>query len=156
MKMVFSAALSAARTSLMIRDSLAPHFFMAAPQYRQQGKAFPKALSGIPLMVHSSEDPIRRAGEDFLRRNGVALNIHAEVEDSDLILTMVLRGEGVGFLAPGAVKKHLEDGRLVKLHERPIGINENLWLLCGKHPCASERAQKAIDTLMEKFRFQYP
>ena len=133
-----------------------PHYFVAAPQYKTRAKPFPLMVSGVPLMVRSPEDPLRRAGEDFLRRNGVVLNIHAEVEDPDLILTMVLRGEGIGFLAPAAIKKHLESGRLVKLHERPIGINENLWLLCGRHPCASERAQEAIDILMEKFRFQYP
>lgn len=69
---------------------------------------------------------------------------------------MALRGEGIGFLAPAAVKKHLESGRLVKLHERPAGINENLRLLCSKHPHADERVQKAINILMEKFRFQYP
>ncbi|MCX5785856.1 MAG: LysR family transcriptional regulator [Elusimicrobia bacterium] len=133
-----------------------PHYFVAAPQFKKQGKTFAQMVSGMPLMVHSPEDPLRRAGEDYLRRNGVVLNIHAEVEDSDLILTMVLRGEGIGFLAPAAIKKHLENGRLVKLHDRPIGISENLWLLCSKHHYANERVQKAINTLMEKFRFEYP
>ncbi|HAH30885.1 MAG TPA: hypothetical protein DCL44_01065 [Elusimicrobia bacterium] len=133
-----------------------PHYFVAAPQFKKQGKAFPQMLSGMPLMVHSQEDPIRRAGEDYLRRNGVVLNVHAEVEDSDLILTMVLRGEGAGFLAPSAIKKHIETGRLVKLHERPIGINENLWLVCGKYNYSNERVQKAINALMEQFKFAYP
>lgn len=133
-----------------------PHYFVAAPKYKKRDTPFPLALSGVPLLVHSSEDPIRRAGEDYLRRNGVALNIQAELENTGLILSMVLRGDGAGFLPPSGIKKHLESGRLVKLHDRPIGINENLWLLCSKHPYASERVQKAIDALMEEYRFHYP
>jgi LysR family transcriptional activator of nhaA len=150
----FSEGLGADLRARMIASI--PHYFVAAPQFKTREKPFPLMVSGMPLMVRSPEDPLRRAGEDFLRRNGVVLNIHAEVEDPDLILTMVLRGEGIGFLAPAAIKRHLESGRLVKLHDRPIGINENLWLLCSKHPYLNERSQKAIDALMEKFQFQYP
>lgn len=130
-----------------------PHYFVAAPQLRKKGKPFPKMMADTPLMVRPLENPLRREGEDYLRRHGIVPNIHAEVEDPDLILTMTLRGEGVGFLDPVTIRKHLESGRLVKLHERPLGINENLWLLCSRHSYANERAQKAIGNLMEQFSF---
>jgi DNA-binding transcriptional LysR family regulator len=106
-------------------------------------------------MVRSEDNPLHKDAMDFLRRNGVLPSIQAEVEDPDLILAMTLRGEGVGFLDPFTIQPHLERGRLVKLHERSLGIRENLWLLCSRHEHSSAPVQAAIDDLMGRFRLDW-
>ncbi|MFA5137712.1 MAG: LysR family transcriptional regulator [Elusimicrobiota bacterium] len=132
-----------------------PHFFVAVPRLLRRPHSFPRIMNEVPVMVRASENPVHKEGIDFLRRNGVRLNVHAEVEDPDLILTMVLRGEGVGFLDPFTIRKHLKSGRLVKLHERSLGIHEDLWLVCSRHPHSSEASQRSIEGLMERFRFDW-
>ena len=132
-----------------------PHFFVAVPLYKRKGRGFPRMMEQAPLMIRSSDNPIHKEAMDFLRRNGVLPEIHAQVEDPDLILTMVLRGEGVGLLDSFAIQKHLRSGRLVKLHERSLGIRENLWLACSRHPNSSAPVQAVIDRLMERFQFDW-
>ena len=132
-----------------------PHFFVAVPELRKKGRGFPRSMDQMPLMVRHADNPIHKEAMDFLRRNGALPNIHAQVEDPDLILTMVLQGEGVGFLDPFTIERHLRSGRLVKLHERSLGIRENLWLVCSRHPHSSAPVQGVIDALMERFRFDW-
>ena len=112
-------------------------------------------LEEVPLMVRAEDNPLHKDAMDFLRRNGIFPSIQAEVEDPDLILAMALRGEGVGFLDPFTIQRHLERGRLVKLHARSLGIRENLWLLCSRHPHSSAPVQAAIDALLGGFRLDW-
>jgi LysR family transcriptional activator of nhaA len=132
-----------------------PHFFVAAPELKGRGRSFPRMLEEVPLLVRAEDNPLHKDAMDFLRRHGVLPIIQAEVEDPDLILTMALRAEGVGFLDPFTIQRHLEQGRLVKLHERSLGIRENLWLLCSRHPHSSAPVQAAIDRLLEHFRLDW-
>lgn len=132
-----------------------PHFFVAAPRFKSKTAAFPRMLDRTPLMVRYPDNPLHKEAMDYLRRNGVFPDIHAQVEDPDLILTMVLRGEGVGLLDPFSLEPHLKSGRLVKLHERSVGLRESLWLVCSRHPHSSAPVQNVIDGLMARFRFDW-
>jgi LysR family transcriptional activator of nhaA len=132
-----------------------PHYFVAIPSLKKPGQPFPKMLDTTPLLVRSAESPIHQEGMDYLRRNGVLPNIHAELEDPDMILAMVLRGEGVGFLDPFTIQRYLERGRLVKLHERSIGVREELWLIAGRRPHPRVRVQKVLDDLMGRFQLDW-
>ena len=129
-----------------------PHFFVATPALKGKGRSFPEMLKDVPLMVRAEDNPLHKDAMDFLRRNGVLPSIQAEVEDADLILTMTLRGEGVGLLDPFTIQPYLKRGSLVKLHERSFGIRENLWLLSSRHEHSSAPVQGAIDALMDQFR----
>jgi hypothetical protein len=53
-----------------------------------------------------------------------------------------------------AISNHIAQGRIVKLHARPIGIRENLWLLCSQQPCGSDMVQSIVDALMSGFRLK--
>jgi LysR family transcriptional activator of nhaA len=132
-----------------------PHFFVATPALKRRGRGFPAMLKEVPLMVRAEDNPLHKDAMDYLRRNGVLPSIQAEVEDPDLILSMTLRGEGVGFLDPFTIQRYLAQGRLVKLHERSLGIRENLWLLSSRHPHSSAPVQDAIDALMDRFRLDW-
>jgi len=89
---------------------------------------------------------------NILHRHGILPKVRAEVEDPNLILAMILDGAGVGILGTLIIQKHVERGRLIKLHARPIGIRQNLWLLASSHPNGSERVQALIDKLMSGYR----
>ncbi|MCX5794243.1 MAG: LysR family transcriptional regulator [Elusimicrobia bacterium] len=127
-----------------------PHYFVASAKLK--GQDFPGVLARVPLMLRSADNPLRKAADYFLRSNKIVPNIVAELDSPDLIFAMVLAGEGVGVLDPIGISDHLERGRVVKLHSRPIGIRENLWLLCSQQPCSSAQAQAVVDTLMTRFR----
>jgi LysR family transcriptional activator of nhaA len=127
-----------------------PHYFVASSKLK--GRDFPGMLRRLPLMLRSADHPVRKEVDYFLRSNKITPNIVAELDSPDLILAMVLAGDGVGVLDPMAISGHIESGRIVKLHSRPIGIRENLWLLCSQQPCATAQVQAIVDTLMSGFR----
>jgi LysR family transcriptional activator of nhaA len=127
-----------------------PHYFVASSKLKE--RAFPGSLAQAPLLLRSADSPVRKEVDYFLRSNKIVPNIAAELDSPDLILAMVLAGEGIGALDPIAIRSHIEHGRVVMLHSRPIGIRENLWLLCSRQPCSSPQVQSVVDTLMTKFR----
>jgi DNA-binding transcriptional LysR family regulator len=128
-----------------------PHHFVASSKLKERD--FPAILGRVPLMLRSADNPVRKEVDYFLRSNKITPNIVAELDSPDLILAMVLAGEGIGALDPTAISSHIQQGRVVKLHSRPIGIRENLWLLCSQQPCAAAQVQSVVDTLMSRFRF---
>ncbi|HAH06056.1 MAG TPA: hypothetical protein DCM05_05925 [Elusimicrobia bacterium] len=129
-----------------------PHFFVAAPALKLAADRFPQVLAEVPLLLRPPENAIRKEVERFLHRHGILPKVRAEVEDPNLILAMILDGAGVGILGTLIIQKHVERGRLIKLHARPIGIRQNLWLLASSHPNGSERVQALIDKLMSGYR----
>lgn len=127
-----------------------PHYFLASA--RLKDKAFPGVLGRMPLILRSADNPVRKEVDYFLRRNKIVPRIVAELDNPDLILAMVLAGEGIGALDPLAIQHLIQRGRIVKLHARPLGLRENLWLLCSQQPGAIEQVQAVVHTLMSKFR----
>jgi LysR family transcriptional activator of nhaA len=127
-----------------------PHYFVASAKLKDAD--FPGILGRRPLIVRPADNPVRKDVDHFLRSHRIAANILAELDNPDLILSMVLTGEGIGILDPSAVGHHIEHRRLVKLHARPIGIRESLWLLCGQQAHASAPVQALLDAAMTGFR----
>jgi len=127
-----------------------PHHFVSSSKIK--GRDFPGILGRMPLILRSVDNPVRKEVDYFLRSNKITPNIVAELDSPDLILAMVLAGEGIGLLDPYSISNHIEHGRIVKLHSRPIGIRENLWLLCSQQPFANAQVQAVVDTLMSRFK----
>lgn len=127
-----------------------PHYFVASASLK--GPAFPAALGRLPLILRPPEHPLRKDADHFLRVHKITPHILAELDNPDLILAMVLAGEGVGVLDPGSIRNHVRHRRIVRLHHRPVGIRENLWLVCSQQACASGPVQSIVDSMMAKFR----
>lgn len=149
-------SLSIGRTYRARLAASIPHYFVAASGGKIPRKPFPAILADMPLMLRSPENPIRQEVDYFLRRNGIVPNIIAEVENPDLILTMVLQDDGIGVLDPNVTAEYEDSGKVVRLHPRPIGIRENLWLLCRQQPLPQAPAQAILQALMDGFRFSHP
>lgn len=128
----------------------APLHFVAVPALKKRMGAFPAGLSRIPLILRPPSDPVRKDAEHFLRRNRVTPDVHAVIDDPELIRLMTVRGEGASLLSPDSVREKLRGGRLCLLHKKPIGIKENAWLLCARARSARPRVQRLLDASMRR------
>ncbi len=129
-------------------------YFIAAPELKLRMWTFPSGLVRVPLLLRSPGNPVRMEAEHFLQRNGVTPNIQAEVENPDLIRILAVQGEGAGLMDCAVVDMDLKQGRLVKLHDKPIGIHDSVWFTCSRQEKAQPALQRAIDSLMGKFVFK--
>lgn len=125
-----------------------PHYFAASPRLKVAAEGFPAVLSRAPLLLRSAEVPMRKDVDHFLGQAGVLPQTLAEVENPDLILTMVLNGEGVGVLDVETVRRYERQGRLARLHHRPVGLLENLWLVCRQQEHPDPATQAVLEPLM--------
>lgn len=132
------------------RVSSTPLFFVATPGLKKKMRAFPAGLAHIPLVLRSATNPIRKDVEDFLRRSGITPNVQAEVESPELIRLLAVQGGGAALMDPSALEAEIRQGRLVKLHKRPIGIQENIWFICRRGEREAAALQFAVDALMAK------
>lgn len=128
--------------------------FLASPEMKRRMRTFPSGLQRLPLLLRAPGNPVRKDVEHFLHRNKITPNVHAEVEDSDLIRLMAIQGQGVAVMDTLAAEKALDSGRLVRLHKKPVGIRENVWFLCRRSQSARPGTQKVLDVLMERFAFK--
>lgn len=129
-------------------------YFVSAPVLRKKMGAFPAGLARVPLLLRAPENPVRKEVDHFLHRKGIRADIHAEIEDPDLIRAMALRGEGAAVADLMSVQADVRRGRLVRLHSGPIGVRECVWFICGRRRDSRPAPQRVIDLLMSRFRFQ--
>lgn len=133
-----------------------PLFFVAAPRPLKGAGPFPRSLGRIPLLLRAPENPVRKAVDNFLAVRGIAADVRAEVEDPELILAMALRGEGAAVMDPEDIAGYVGRGRLVRLHGRPIGVRECLWLVCGPPREEGHPFREALESLMRRPRGDRP
>lgn len=129
-----------------------PLFFVATPRLRRGAGPFPRLLGRVPLLLRTPENPVRKAVDSFLAVHGIAADVRAEVEDPELLLEMALRGEGAAVMGPEALEAAAGRGRLTKLHRRPIGVRECLWLVCGPRREDGHQFRDALEALMRRPR----
>ncbi|HAH06497.1 MAG TPA: hypothetical protein DCM05_08220 [Elusimicrobia bacterium] len=131
-----------------------PVVFVGTPALLRGFKRFPRDLSSLPLLMRAPGNPVRKEVDRFLLRHGIDVSIAAEIEDAHLVRQLALRGRGVALLNRLSVKDDLRAGRLVQLHQRPIGIIEPVWFATGKHPNPITVLQAAVQTLLDDFQVE--
>ncbi len=124
-------------------------YFLGTPKTKKKMGRFPDGLSAVPMIVRPPDNQVRRATEAFFHRNGIAPTIHSELSNHEIILRLVLDGEGAAAIDPVSAKKELRSGALVRLHPRPVGICEDIWFIHGR----AHAANAAVQALMAAFRF---
>jgi LysR family transcriptional activator of nhaA len=141
------------RARLAARVSL---HFVGAPALKKKMAPFPRGLAGVPLLVRSPDHPIRKETEQYIRRRGLSPVLGAEVENTDLLRMLLLRGEGVAAMDDLTVREDLRLGRLVRLHASPLSFKEDVWFICRRRPEEDPRFNRAVNGLMEGFRLPSP
>lgn len=128
-----------------------PICFVAIPRLRARILRFPADLSKLPMLLMTPDNPVRKEVDQLLCRHKVSVSVDTELEDSELIRFLALRGHGVAALDALTVRDDLRLRRLVKLHRRDVGIKQNVWLVCGRHPKPNPVLRRIMQSLMEKF-----
>lgn len=128
-----------------------PVWFVAKPTVAARVPAFPSGLSRVPLLLSPPEHPVRKDVNLFLNRKSIAASVDVELEDTELLRALALRGQGVAALDALTIREDVRAGRLRKLHGKPLGIVQQVWLSRGRHPKPNRALQSAIDSLFEGF-----
>ena len=130
-----------------------PVSFVGTPKVKRLIKRFPKDLEKVPLLARTVEDPIRRAVDRYLRENEVRQNLEIEIENTLLIRLLALQGRGAAAIDTLTISEDLKAGRLVKLHARPTGMMEHVWILYNARPKPDKALAQAISALANEFSF---
>jgi len=112
-------------------------FFAPAPLAARLRRRFPQSLQDVPMMVPTTNSPLRRALEEWFDREGVRPRIQAEFEDSAL---MNVFGQAVGcvFPAPTAIERDVTRLYGVRVAGRTDAVRERYYVISAerrlKHP----------------------
>lgn len=128
-----------------------PISFVGTPRFKQRVASFPSDLGRLPLLVRTTENPIRRSVDAYLSRHKVAPNIEVEIENPTLIRLLALQGRGAAVIDTLTVNDDLKAGRLVKLHKKETGLEEAVWLLYNARPKPNQNLEKAMRSLVGSF-----
>ena len=138
-------------SSLHIRRRLSrmPVYFVAAKSLKKKLPPFPQSLREGPLLLRAPGNPIRLQVEKFIKSLGASPKVHVEVEDPELIRAMALEGDGIVAINPLSIRQELAEKTLVKLHQRPVGIYSDAWLIALKNPAEGSRLSAAIEDCLK-------
>lgn len=132
-----------------------PISFVGTPQFKRKVARFPADIGRVPLLIRTAENPIRRSVDAYLSRHKVVPRIEAEIENPLLIRLLALQGRGAAVVDTLTVNDDLKARRLVRLHERPIGLEEYVWLLYNSRPRPNRNLARALQGLTKDFRIDY-
>lgn len=128
-----------------------PVSFVGTPKIKRMIKRFPKDLEKVPLLARTPEDPIRRTLDGFLREHEVQPKLEIEIENTLLIRLLALQGRGAAVLDTLTINDDLKARRLVKLHSRPTGMEEYVWVLYNARPKPEPLLARTISALAKDF-----
>jgi LysR family transcriptional activator of nhaA len=132
-----------------------PISFVGTPQLKRRIKRFPADIGQVPLLIRTTENPIRRSVDAYLSRHKVTPKIEAEIENPLLIRLLALQGRGAAVIDTLTVNDDLKARRLVKLHAKPIGLEEYVWLLYNSSPRPNRNLEGAMQGLVKDFKLKY-
>lgn len=132
-----------------------PISFVGTPKFKARIRRFPADIGRVPLLIRTTENPIRRSADSYLSRHNVVPRIEAEIENPLLIRLLALQGRGAAVVDTLTVKDDLRARRLVALHEKPIGLEEYVWVLYNSRPRPNLNLDRALQGLAKDFRISY-
>ncbi len=129
--------------------SRAAAYFVATESFKKKLPPFPHALREAHFLLRAPGNPIRIQIEKLIKKMGITAKIKVEVEDPELIRAMVLEGDGIVAINPATIQEELQEGRLVKLHPKPIGLYSDTWLIAHKIPLGGSKITSAINACFD-------
>lgn len=113
---------------------------------------FPQDLGQVPLLVPTSGSPLRIEVERFLHHVQVLPQVLAEIQDVELLRSMVLDGKGIAAVPQVVITEDLQTKRLVPLSKRAGRLSNPLWLLARER----HRQNPIGEHLMSSFQWRDP
>jgi DNA-binding transcriptional LysR family regulator len=114
----------------------------------------PKQLLEHPLIFRESGSGSRRCVENALSSAGVPiseLTIPIEVNSNDAIRAAVERGVGISFLSQRALKREIDDQRLIQVHIDGVNIIRSLYLVTDPQRLPNPIVRAVLD-LIDEYR----
>ena len=106
-------------------------FFAPGPLAARLRRRFPQSLQDVPMVLPTTNSPLRRALEEWFDREGVRPRIQAEFEDSAL---MNVFGQAVGcvFPAPAAIERDVSRHYGVRVAGRTDAVRERYYVISAE------------------------
>lgn len=149
----YSASLGADFASRLVAKI--PLSFVGTRQFGRRLKRFPADLARLPLLLRTPENPVRRAVDAYFARHGIVPQIEAEIDNPQLIRQLALQGRGAAVLDSLTVSADLRSGKLARLHGRPTGMEEYVWLLYNSRRRPNLNLDRAVAGLARDFSVKY-
>ncbi|MFT4863460.1 MAG: LysR family transcriptional activator of nhaA [Pseudohongiellaceae bacterium] len=126
-------------------------FFCSKDEAKKYQKDFPKSLHKAPMLVPTTNNPVRSGIEDWFERQDISPRIVAEFEDSALM--KVFGGEGVGvFPGPNVMRNEIEGMYGVSHIGSTQTVVENYYAISPerklKHPIVLQLIESARQNLI--------
>ena len=128
----------------------ATSFFAPPALAARMRRRFPQSLHDAPIVLPTSNSPLRRALEEWFEDEGIRPNVKAEFEDSAL---MNVFGQAVGcvFPAPTAIERDVTRLYGVRVAGRADAVRERYYVISAerrlKHPGVVAMTTAARDQL---------
>lgn len=125
-------------------------FFAPASLAARIRRRFPRSLADAPMVLPTTNNPLRRALEEWFEREGVRPRVMGEFEDSAL---MTVFGQAVGcvFPAPAAIERDVSRLYGVRVVGRTEAVRERYYVISAerrlKHPGVVAMTTAARDQL---------
>lgn len=127
-------------------------FFAKNTMVKRYSQNFPKTLNGAPMLIPTSNSPVRRGLEDWFEKLDLTPQIVAEFEDSALMKAFGEEGQGL-FPSPRVIKHEVEMmykcrevGAVDSVQESYYAISPERKL---KHPVVLNVIENARNTLFD-------
>jgi LysR family transcriptional activator of nhaA len=124
--------------------------FVATPRFARYIKTFPADLSKVSLLLPTRASPIWAGVDQFLTHYKVRPHVVAEVDDTELLRLIALKGLGAAPLPDVAVAADLKAKRLIRLGRGSMGIIKRLWLVTRKQNVSNI----VVQYMLENFRLK--
>jgi LysR family transcriptional activator of nhaA len=125
-------------------------FFAPAATAPQLRRRFPRSLHNAAMLLPTTNNPLRRALDDWFEAEGIAPRIVGEFEDSAL-MTVFGHGAGGAFAAPAAIERDVCRFYGVRVIGRANAIRERYYAISAerrlKHPGVLAVTNAARDEL---------
>jgi len=141
----------AAKSSQGINNHLIgriPIVFCANAHLAEKCRRFPEDLNKVPLILPAAPTQMYTLVREYLDRNHVEMEIIGEIEDSEIVRRLVLRGYGVAPLNLLTVQNAPSRQKLVVLNaERDENLCEKIYLITKKRKLPNP----ILDAILENF-----
>lgn len=125
-----------------------PLIVAGAERFKNLTRNFPQSLSDQPFVLPTAHSRVRHELEHYLSDQVLHIDVVAEVQDTSLMKSLALGGQGLVVVAEDAVRDLLANQSLYKIGQMDDYFEE-IWLITAQRKMQNPIAQ----ALLKQFQF---
>ncbi len=137
---------------LLVREVLEDQLVIIAPPdhpLTRHPVLTPRHLKGQMLIMHESGSAPRKAFENYIRKNDVAVDVHLELSSNRAIKRAVEDGIGIALISRKVANEEIRQKRLVAIPLSDPSMTRQFYMVRHKDKYLSESLQNFIDMVFE-------